>query len=129
MSYLKTIILVIVLLAATAVGTYYYFYFNKGGTSNNNNPATNTPQSTQSAKTKVPPDSELPTAGTCLGPDNSTIVSVTFAPDNVPQPRCSKVTSSQKLQIVNNSGHQITGAVGSYTINVGSGQSQTIDAP
>jgi hypothetical protein len=77
---------------------------------------------------KVPADAQTPTAGACGGPTADQIVEVSFAPDNVPNPRCTKVTASQKLKIINNSGHAISGTVGSYTINIADGKSQTLDS-
>lgn len=75
-----------------------------------------------------PADSQTPAAGICAGPSNETTVTVITGMDNIPQPRCSKVTSTQKIKIINNSDQTINGIVGPYTIHALPGQSQTIDA-
>lgn len=54
-------------------------------------------------------------------------MTVIFGKDDVPMPRCIKVTSNQKLKIVNNSDKIISGDVGVYKIYVPSGKNQTID--
>lgn len=76
----------------------------------------------------IPADSQTPAAGICAGPSNDEIVTVVFGMDNVAQPRCTKVTSNQKLKIVNNSSQTISGTIGSYTINISPNKTQTIDA-
>lgn len=76
----------------------------------------------------VPADSQTPAAGTCVGPSLDQLVTVTIGLDNVPQPRCTKVTANQKLKIVNNKDQNIQQSIGQYVINVAPGQSQTIDA-
>jgi hypothetical protein len=50
-----------------------------------------------------PADSQSPVAGICSEITNDSVVSVIIGEDNVPQPRCTKITANQKLKIVNNS--------------------------
>jgi hypothetical protein len=76
----------------------------------------------------VPADSQTPVAGACSGPSTDPVVTVTVGLDNVPQPRCTKVTADQKLKIVNNSNQVIQDSIGQYTINITPGQKQLIDA-
>lgn len=73
-------------------------------------------------------DSLTPTAGACAGPQSGIVVTVTIGMDNVPQPRCMKVTADQKLKVVNNSNQVIQKSVGRYNLNITPGQSQEIDA-
>lgn len=75
-----------------------------------------------------PIDSQTPASGICAGPINDNLVAVTFGMDNVPQPRCTKVTSNQNLKIINNSNQTISGSVGPYKIDTPPSQSQTIEA-
>lgn len=82
----------------------------------------------QTQNTLVPADSQTPIAGICPGTTNDALVTVTLGMDNVPEPRCTKVTSNQKLKIINDSSQTINGIVGQYTINILPKQNQTIDA-
>lgn len=78
--------------------------------------------------TKVAADSQTPVAGACAGPTTDQIIIVKIGLDNVPEPRCTKVTADQKLEYVNNSQKTITQTIGNYTLNVAPGKTQTIDA-
>lgn len=73
-------------------------------------------------------DSQTPVAGICGSVSEDEIVTVIFGKDNVPAPRCMKVTPNQRLKIINNSDKIINGDVGQYKIDVTPGKSQTIDA-
>jgi hypothetical protein len=63
---------------------------------------------TDSNTTLYPADADSPAAGTCIDVPNSHLVSVDIGPDNVPNPRCTKVNGSQVLTIVNNSYNPVT---------------------
>jgi hypothetical protein len=79
------------------------------------------------ARKLKPADAQIPTSGICSEPSINETVTITLGIDSVPQPRCTKVTSNQKLKIINDSSQAISGTVGQYTINIVSGQNQTIN--
>lgn len=92
------------------------------------NSQTHKPTSIPTQNSLKPADSQTPASGICAGPTSNVIVTVTFGLDNVSQPRCTKVTSNQKLKIINNSNQTISGKAGQYTINIQPNHSQNIDA-
>jgi hypothetical protein len=58
-------------------------------------------------KSLISADSQTPATGTCIEVSSDQTVSVAIGLDNVPNPRCTKVTSNQKLNIINNSSNPI----------------------
>ena len=81
----------------------------------------------QTQSSLKPADSQTPASGICAGPSTDSVVTVTFGLDNIAEARCTKVTSNQKLELINNSNQLIKGNVGQYQINIPPNQSQTID--
>lgn len=66
-----------------------------------------------------------PTAGICAEPSGE-VVTVTVNPD-IPNPRCSKVTDSQKLRVVNNTIETVQAKLGDFELSIEPGREATID--
>ena len=75
-----------------------------------------TAPTTVAAETKSPADSNTPAAGAC-GEATSSLVLVTIFPD-VPSPRCVTVSTTQTLDILNNTDKTINAVLGSKKVTV-----------
>jgi type II secretory pathway pseudopilin PulG len=77
--------------------------------------------------TKAAADSPTPAAGTCLTTGGS-VVTVTLS-EGVPDPRCTRVTASQTLKVVNPTSKMVTVTLGSQSVDLAPGQSGPITVP
>ena len=75
-----------------------------------------------------PADAQLPAAGICLGPNETDTATITINPD-VPNPRCYKVTASQRLQIASNLGEEARIQLGPFDLAIPPGEARLLDAP
>lgn len=77
-----------------------------------------------------PADSQYPAAGICANAPAGDIVvfDIKLYRDNVPQPRCQKVLSTQKLEIKNDTDQTLSFNLVQYNLTVAPGQSQTLDS-
>lgn len=76
---------------------------------------------------KKAPDLDTPVAGICSEVIPGQIVTVMIYDDNVPSPRCLKVTADQTLRYTNNSGNPLIFELGSESVTIAPGESATLD--
>ena len=74
-----------------------------------------------------PPVSDLPAAGICAEPSGD-VVTIAVEPDT-PSPRCSRVTSSQRLRVVNQTSEEIDVQIADFKMRLGAGDEGSVDAP
>ena len=74
-----------------------------------------------------PPVSDLPAAGICAEPSGD-VVTIAVEPD-IPSPRCSRVTSSQRLRVVNKTSEEIDVQIADFKMRLGAGDEESVDAP
>ena len=75
-----------------------------------------------------PPVSDLPASGVCAGPLSGDVVTISVEPD-IPSPRCSRVTSTQRLHVANNTDEDIEVQIAGFNMRLAAGDEQSVDAP
>ncbi len=75
-----------------------------------------------------PADSDAPASGICASSDGD-IVEATLTPDGPPMPRCVKVTTAQRLKIINGSSTAVRITLGHFDVEIAAGQEALLDEP
>ncbi len=86
-----------------------------------------TETTTQATSLLATPYSQQPAAGICASFEGQ-VVTVTLNQD-IPDPRCAKVTADQTLTVINNTQSSLQIAIGRFTSSLAPGENKTIDTP